>query len=228
MADSRSLTLNVLVGFAFAGLAGSAQNVPNLKAFSATVEDTFTRTLADGNIVTKTVTGQYYRDAQGRSRLERGQIITIKDPTTRTVAIVDSSTNTVKRFVASPSPEATSSSTAVSMGDATAHHPARTDLGTRVLSGVPVKGTRATFTIPGGAIGNLHPLTQTTEIWRSDDLAVAVEVKSIDPINGEHIQVFTNIVTGVTVDPSQFAIPAGAQITDVQAPQKNAASQRLR
>lgn len=90
-----------------------------------------------------------------------------------------------------------------------------------------MKGIQFTASVPPGAVGNLGPLTRTSEVWRSDELAFTVETKSTDPINGEHTQLFSNIVAGATVDPAMFTIPAGVQVIDVQ-PAGQSGSQKLR
>lgn len=83
-----------------------------------------------------------------------------------------------------------------------------------------------TVVLPPGAIGNLGPIKQTSEMWRSDELALIVETKSVDPINGEHRQILTDIVVGAGVDPGLFVMPGGMQVIDI-APMSRAVSQQL-
>jgi hypothetical protein len=87
-------------------------------------------------------------------------------------------------------------------------------LGNQVISGIQTRGTQATTVIPAGAVGNMLPITQTIEVWRSDDLALPVMLKSTDSLNGEHVQLYQNIATGTQVDPSLFAVPTGIKVID--------------
>ena len=211
-------TLALSVGL----VAATAQNrTPTLTTVTATVQDSFVRPLAGGNAITKTVSGQFYRDAQGRTCIVRGQVITIQDPSTRTVVVVDMSSKTAKRFVASQSPSPGPSMSAVTGKQA------QQDLGTQVISGVSVQGSQFTVVLPAGAIGNLGPLTETNEVWRSNELGLAIQTKSTDPVNGEHTQLFSNIVTGAPIDSSLFSVPAGVQVVDVQ-PATRSGTQKFR
>ena len=213
-------TMSLALGVAVA--PGTAQNrTPIVSALTATIQDTFVRPLAGGNAITKTVSGQFFRDTQGRTCIVRGQIMTIQDPAAKTTVVVDMSAKIARRFVAAQSP-----SPGPSMGSVTGKQ-ASQDLGTQVISGVSVKGMQFTAVLPPGAVGNLGPLTETSEVWRSDELGLTVETKSTDPASGEHTQIFTNIVTGATVDPSLFSIPVGVQVVDVQ-PSSRSGSQQLR
>ncbi len=205
-----------------AGSIGVGQSfAPSIPALTATVTDTFVRTLPSGNLVTNTVTGQFYRDSQGRSRTERGQMVVIQDPVARTSVVVDLTSNTARRFSAGPRTNPGPSMTDV------AGRPAREVLGTQMISGFPTKGFRSTVVVPPGAVGNLGPLSQTIEVWRSDALALTVELKTTDELSGEHTQLYSDIATGTQVDPSLFAIPAGVEVIEVQ-PAAQAGSQRLR
>src|SRR5581483_90727 len=145
----------------------------------------YTRKLSDGNVVTTSTTGRFYRDSQGRTRTERGNLIVIQDPTKRTTIVIDNSSQTARRFSGLPNPQGASGP---SMSDVTGAKPV--SLGNQVISGVETRGTRATAVIPAGAVGNMLPITQTVEVWRSDDLALPIMLKSTDPLNGEHVQLY--------------------------------------
>lgn len=198
-----------------------AVSVPSL---TATVEDTFTRKLADGNVITKTITGQFYRDSQGRTRTERDQMVTIQDPTTRMTAVIDTRSKVARRFIApAPGPASTSGSSMSTVTRRQDHQ----DLGSQLIEGVSAHGTEFSVAVPPGAVGNLGPLKQSSEVWRSDELALAVKTVSRDPVNGERVQVYRNIVKNARVDPALFKIPAGVQILEV-APATQSGSQKLR
>jgi len=67
-------------------------------------------------------------------------------------------------------------------------------LGTKVIDGVPVDGTRQTVVIPAGSIGNQQPITVTSEQWFSADLDIFVMTRHSDPRTGETTYTLSNIV----------------------------------
>jgi hypothetical protein len=66
-------------------------------------------------------------------------------------------------------------------------------LGTQEIEGVQAEGTRTTFTIPAGQIGNEQPIQVVNERWYSPDLQVVVMSKHSDPRTGEEVYKLTNI-----------------------------------
>jgi hypothetical protein len=197
--------------FSCCGLLAQEQHVPT-PSLTATIEDTFTRKLVDGNVITKQTTGRYYRDTVGRTRIERGHIVTINNPTDRTIVVIDTISGTAKRFRRPDQPP--SSSVAQSMSETTKRKTYR-DLGTQVIEGVVTRGAEFSVVIPPGAVGNLGPLTQTSEVWRSEELGIAVKTVSNDPLNGERVQMYKNIVKGADIDSSLFVVPDDIQEVDV-------------
>ncbi len=202
-------------------IAVMAQNrttaVPSL---TVTVQDTFIRTLPDGNTITKTVTGQLYRDSQGRTRIERGQLVTIQDPTTQTTVVIDFKSSSGRRFTSSSKAPSGPSMSAVT--DRQIYH----DLGTRIISGIKVIGKQFMVALPAGSLGNREPISQSSEIWRSEELGLVVQTTSADLLNGEHTQLLSNIVPGAHVDATLFTVPAGVQVADLQ-PESQSGSQKL-
>jgi hypothetical protein len=91
------------------------------------------------------------------------------------------------------------------------------DLGSQVMEGINVKGTRTTRTIPANQIGNEKPILITTEVWTSPDLKAVVYSKRNDPRVGEQTFHLTNIVRGEP-DSSLLTVPADFKIVD--GPQK--------
>ena len=83
-------------------------------------------------------------------------------------------------------------------------------LGTQVMEGLTVEGTRDTRTIPAGAIGNEKPIVITSEIWTSPDLQTIVLSKRNDPRFGETVYQLTNI-TRSEPDPALFQVPNNAR-----------------
>jgi hypothetical protein len=87
------------------------------------------------------------------------------------------------------------------------------DLGTRTIEGVRAQGTRATTTIPTGAIGNARPIEIVSERWFSSELQMPVLITRRDPRNGETTYRLTNILRGEQPD-WLFTVPAGYEVKD--------------
>jgi hypothetical protein len=87
------------------------------------------------------------------------------------------------------------------------------DLGTQVMEGVQVTGTRSTQTIPVGKIGNDRPIVITTEVWTSPDLKTTVLSKRSDPRMGDQTFKLTNVQRSEP-DPSLFTVPSDFKITE--------------
>jgi hypothetical protein len=80
-------------------------------------------------------------------------------------------------------------------------------LGKQVIEGVEAEGTRTTYTIPAGEIGNEQPINIVTETWYSPELQVMVMRKHNDPRQGEMTYRLTNI-RRAEPDRSLFEVPA--------------------
>jgi hypothetical protein len=85
--------------------------------------------------------------------------------------------------------------------------PATESLGTQTIEGVVVDGTRTTFTIPAGQIGNELPISIVSERWFSPELKVLVMSRQTDPRFGETTYRLTNI-SRAEPSPSLFEVPA--------------------
>ena len=79
-------------------------------------------------------------------------------------------------------------------------------LGTKVMDGLTVEGTRYARTIPAGQIGNDKPIVITREEWYSQDLQMVVASTRTDPRFGTTKYQLTNISRE---EPAQslFAVP---------------------
>lgn len=87
------------------------------------------------------------------------------------------------------------------------------DLGSQVMEGVMVTGTRTTKTIAAGQIGNEKPINVVIEVWTSPELKTVVMSKRSDPRTGEQTFRLTNI-TRAEPDASLFAVPADFRVTE--------------
>jgi hypothetical protein len=71
--------------------------------------------------------------------------------------------------------------------------PNRESLGKRTIEGVEAEGTRTTFTIPAGQIGNERPIEIVSEQWYSPELQTMVMTRRSDPRMGETTYKLTRI-----------------------------------
>ena len=146
----------LLSSFGFLAVAQQNQQktlVP--PTLAAEFEETHTRQLTDGNTVVNRVTGQFFRDNQGRTRLERGNVVIIKDPVAQTLVVLNASSQSARRFSMVRNTQAfdgtASPGTGITGGQ-------QVDLGTQLMEGEEVKGKQFSLVVPAGAIGNKQPI----------------------------------------------------------------------
>jgi hypothetical protein len=86
-------------------------------------------------------------------------------------------------------------------------------LGTQEFEGIQAEGTRTTFTIPAGQIGNEQPIQVVNERWYSPELQVVVMTRHSDPRSGEEVYKLSNISRS---EPAHqlFEIPADYSVKD--------------
>ena len=169
-------------------------------------------------------TAQVYRDAQGRTRIDRSftgvdpwsggtlrNNITILDPVAQVAIFLDPQTRTALRLPLRPMPSSVPSA-----------HPSQTatqvttlDLGTQVIQGLPCTGTESTTTVPVGAVGNSQSIITTSQRWYSTDLQIVMDSTRTDSRRGE-IHVSIQNLSRVAPDASLFASPANYTVTTVQ------------
>jgi hypothetical protein len=190
--------------------------------FSGQEVTTQTETLANGTHITHTTTSQFYRDASGRTRVERtisnvGPWSTSGKATTM-VEISDPIAG-ARYFL---NPAAQKGTKELVSGTHTGDHPkmargnfaqaTTTNLGSQTIQGLTVTGTLTTRVIPVGQMGNDQPITITDEKWYSPDLQMVILTKHIDPRNGETDFAMQNI-SRTAPDASLFAPPSSYAIT---------------
>lgn len=197
------------------------------RPFSATETHHSLQVLTDGTRIESNSTDKFYRDDQGRTRIERDDnTILIDDPVSGTSAQINGNHVLARRFssLASTSVDAVADLVRIKLkaelddakvriaaaaGDtvekAEVHNEEK--LGFQVLNGVSAEGTRNTTTIPSGQIGNDRPINIVSERWYSPDLEMLIKSVNNDPRFGETTYEVTNIVQGQP-DPSLFKIPA--------------------
>ncbi len=92
----------------------------------------------------------------------------------------------------------------------------REDLGKQALEGVQCEGTRETFVIPAGQMGNEREIRTVTERWYSPELGFDVLRKHSDPRVGETTYRVTRIVMA-DQPRSLFEVPADYKVEEPKA-----------
>jgi hypothetical protein len=197
--------------------------------FSAKEARRTIQTLGDGTHVDRTTTTQFYRDAEGRMRIESPSRILIYDPVAGFTSVLDPVALTYRKDV-SHSPAASiavqENSTWVEHSEhpgqvtrtvtpSSAGLPMHTEvavattetLPTQFINGISARGSRTTMTIPAGSFGNDHALQVINERWYSDVLGVLLKSENNDPRFGVTTYELTDIVQG-SPSPLLFQIPS--------------------
>jgi hypothetical protein len=90
-------------------------------------------------------------------------------------------------------------------------------LGSQIMEGVTVEGTRTTMTYTEGMVGNDRPFSVISENWLCRDLRTIILSKTTDPRNGENTTRLTNLSIAEP-DASLFQPPPDYPIVDEEGP----------
>ena len=82
-----------------------------------------------------------------------------------------------------------------------------TALGSREFDRVRADGSRTTWTIPAGKIGNEKPIDVVSERWYAPELLLVVSSRNVDPRRGETFYRLANLKRGEP-DAALFQVPA--------------------
>ncbi|MBS1793169.1 MAG: EF-hand domain-containing protein [Acidobacteria bacterium] len=194
--------------------------------FSAETVIEDTRRLFDGSTVTKQSKGAVYRDGAGRTRREQpldmigGFSITSENGAPQTLVFINDFVGKTHYFLdlnrkiaqRQPLPD-----NRPPLADNEPKNGKSESLGTKTIEGVTVEGTRTTFEIPAGQIGNDKPIQVVTEKWYSPELQVVVYSRHLDPLSGEHIFKLVNLKKG---EPAAdlFTVPNGFKVENPPRP----------
>jgi hypothetical protein len=196
------------------------------KPFSGRDSIDWTRNLEDGTVVATHLDANLTRDSQGRIYRERRSFvptntgeqsklkdIVLFDPIahTRTICSVAARHCNVTSY------HAPTSFTLTKAGpfDNGTRYLTRESLGSDVVDGFNVVGTRETTSINAGAIGNSQPLVTTREFWYSPDLQVNLSVTRKDPREGTQT-IHVVDLSRSEPDPAMFQVPAGFVVQDLR------------
>jgi hypothetical protein len=174
------------------------------KPYSAEVTTETVEALADGNRIHRHTACKFYRDSQGRMRLDQ----TLGSPAANKPA-----SHSVKTFIDDPVANASyitvdgdrradynnSRSQGFLLEFADAKGPAvlglpsldkdrdivQKGLGTRTIEGIRCRGMRESIQIPAGKIGNERSISVIVETWYAPSIAAVVQSSYIDPRLGQ-------------------------------------------
>lgn len=196
--------------------------------FSGKAVTTSTQTLADGTHIQHTNTAQFYRDSQGRTRIERTfngfgsgansttpkTTVEIFDPVGGFIYMLNASTLTATKVPMPTPPSAADAAQRQAHREAaeSSEQVVTTSLGTQTVQGVSCASTQTTRTIAAGTIGNDREIKVTSQRCVSPELQITLESKRTDPHMGETDFEFQNISRSEP-DSSLFQVPAGYTVT---------------
>lgn len=193
--------------------AGVPRHVVKNAPYSAEMMTERTQTLADGNHIRDNTTARVYRDSEGRTRTEQSlkglgalgansnlpNVVFINDP----VAGLNYALNTMNKTATKTGwmrpgrgggpPREVPGAGGGRRRAAEGGNVKTESLGRQTIEGVAADGTRTTFTIPAGQMGNELPIQIVTERWYAPDLQTVVLEKRSDPRAGETVTRLTNI-----------------------------------
>jgi hypothetical protein len=90
-------------------------------------------------------------------------------------------------------------------------------LGSSVIEGVTVEGSRVTITTPTGVVGNDRPMARICEHWRSEELRLTMLSKCSDPRTGNSVIRVKNLERAEP-DPLLFEVPPDYTVVDEEGP----------
>jgi hypothetical protein len=200
--------------------------------YSAQATAEFVQTLANGVRISRKNTATFYRDSEGRTRRDvklsgigpfplagnEVNIIFINDPVTGESYSLDTQERIARRMKMPPRPNPPQQEGIKGPPEADA---GKTEsLGKKTIEGIEVEGTRTTWTIPVGQIGNDQPIDVIAETWFSKELQIVVMSKHSDPRFGENIYRLTNI-NRTEPQRSLFTVPNDYRIADAPPPMRD-------
>lgn len=204
--------------FGFGVFSLSIRTLPNAP-FTATVRTEVVRRLEDGNTMVRKSHRLVARDSSGRVFEERRfltanddqhpsalQFTDLRNPLSHQLYICEGSGQVCHLYLFIPPP-----SISASFMPSTTNQETTINIGTSMISGVEVTGTRVLTVIPARVVGSSRPITLSKEIWYSPQLGVNIKVKRYDPRIGTESFLIDDLIVGEP-DPSVFEHPTGATI----------------
>ncbi|MFN0083782.1 MAG: hypothetical protein ACKVX9_00200 [Blastocatellia bacterium] len=171
--------------------------------YSATAITETVQTLSDGSKLTRKKTDMLYRDSEGRTRREQQfdrvgpfpiegephQVVSINDVASGQRFFLDPRKRVARKMSNADRPPPP-----FGPRPGFAGNDRRTEsLGKQVIDGIEAEGSRTTFSIPAGRIGNDRPLETISERWESTELQIVVLSKHSDPFAGVTVYRLTDL-----------------------------------
>jgi hypothetical protein len=199
--------------------------IPNSQ-FSAKTTTEWVRTLEDGSTVNLHLDAFLARDSHGRVYRENHHFVPantkaeaplyeihLLDPVTRTQ--LHCLGKTYECVLSKHKPTTYFETTPEGSYDQGTRTLTRERLGTDTIEGLPVIGTRETWTVRPGADGNEQPLVSTREFWYSEELQTNLAVTRIDPRVGKQI-IHLSHISRAEPDPHLWEVPIGFRVRDLR------------
>jgi hypothetical protein len=100
-------------------------------------------------------------------------------------------------------------------------------LGSKEFDGVRADGTRTTWTIAAGQIGNEKPIVLTSDQWYAPDLLLVVATRDSDPRDGETLYQVRDLKRSEP-SPELFAVPPDYTVTSGVSPMGHPGTSRVK
>ena len=217
-----TLAFAAMTGLGIVPLIGQT---PTLQAVpvSAVIDVVSVRTLSDGNTLRQERKMNFYRRADGSTRVEEPNRVVIVDNSSHTVTVLDTVGKVAQVQNAPPAPAKGNTPPTVPSPPQTGVNSSTTpelssnlDLGVKMIAGYSVRGIQRIITTPANsALGNTSPITKTIQVWRSTDLRLTLLTVITDPLGGTTTSQYENVSTATPPDSSLFTVPTGYKIVSV-------------
>ncbi len=216
MIKINTITLVVSVEVLFGGCLNAqavfpqalASPPPNVAALSSEMSTTMLITTRSGQY-SQEQTGHYYRDKDGKTRVDLAVASIITDPLSRTVTYIDNAKRQAKVMHMPPIP-ANPIAKRDSIPAPAATQPVA-DFGTTTFEGHPVSKKIATFNVDKSTSSRAEML-QSQETWVATDIQLPVMTKTVG-LDRVTTQKFYNIKIG-DVNEATFKLPDGYQVVE--------------
>lgn len=196
--------------------------------YSAQATAEFTQIPANGVCISRKNTATFYRDSEGRTRREvklsgvgpfpldgdEVNIVFINDPVSGENYNLNVQDRVAQKLRRHPQPNPPQEGV---KGPPEAGAGKTESLGKKIIEGIEAEGTRTTWTIAVGQIGNDQPIDVVSETWFSKELQIVVMSKHIDPRFGDNTYRLTNI-NRTEPQRSLFTVPGDYRIVDSPPP----------
>jgi len=195
--------------------------------YSAQVVTERMQVLADGNKIDEKTVANVYRDSQGRIRREmtmgpmgpwaaprnESPMVVISDPVAHVGYLLNPSKQSAVKHAFSPRPGSGANAQNRRTKLQHAANVTTESLGNKMVGSIEAEGTRTTYTITAGQIGNAQPIQIVSEKWYSPALQVNVMETRTDPRYGTTTKQLTNI-SQAEPDPELFKVPSNYTLRD--------------